>query len=441
MASFSVSTPSPPGRVHTPGTPKFGYNDSWEPFSPRKSARISAQRSTQRTPSPRAPQHRTRASTKNSSSDVFTTPATAITSPKKRQPAMDSVRRASSALTYEGTSSAADSLGISSQHKTKASTTASRAAAMFPTPAKTPKKQPDEKSKANVRAIARSLFSETDAIATPKKRKAKKYTGLTLDSFTAENIDEPIEIFTDTRDRIPEADDTAANPFYEKHPPAPATAEPKSPKKRGQGKLISVPGEGKQPLDEVLQREDGIIYVFRGKRIFRKFSSSEDLDSDEADSESEIEEAELNGPKSRDRLRPLTRSSVKPRLLFPTKGKNVAKPTTTTTDDEEAATDIEDHVFKDVEEEEIEVPTTPTAKATKKPGTPVAPKFAPASPPSTVRTRRTTLKAEASPLKITKSRSSPFDGWRRSKSRATAHGQKREGEELARPNESKRQRA
>ncbi|KAI1473062.1 uncharacterized protein F4812DRAFT_411414 [Daldinia caldariorum] len=434
MASYSVSTPSPPGRVHTPGTPKFGYNDSWEPFSPRKSARISAQRSTQRTPSPRAPQHRTRASTKTSS-DASTTPVNS--SLKKRQPAMDSVRRASSALTLEGATNAADSLGISSQHKTKASTSTSRAAAMFPTPAKTPKKQPDEKSKANVRAIARSLFSETDAIATPKKRKAKKYTGLTLDSFTAEDVNEPIEIFTDTRDRIPEADDTAANPFYEKHP-APATAEPpKSPKKRGQGKLISVPGEGKQPLDEVLQREDGIIYVFRGKRIFRKFSAIEDLDSDEAESESG--EAELNGAESRERLRPLTRSSIKPRLLFPTKGKNVAKPTT---DDEEAATDIEDHVFKDVdkdveeEEKEIEVPATPTTKVTKKPGTPV-------SPPSTVRTRRTTFhaKADVSPLKVTKSRSSPFDGWRRSKSRATAQGQKREGDELARPNEPKRQRA
>ncbi|KAI2780999.1 hypothetical protein F4815DRAFT_468685 [Daldinia loculata] len=437
MASFSVSTPSPPGRVHTPGTPKFGYNDSWEPFSPRKSARISAQRSTQRTPSPRAPQHRTRASTRISSSDIFATPATS--SPKKRQPAMDSVRRASGALTYEGTSNAADSVGISSsQHKSKASTTASRAATMFPTPAKTPKKQPDEKSKANVRAIARSLFSETDAIATPKKRKAKKYTGLTLDSFTAENIDQPIEIFTDTRDRIPEADDTAANPFYEKHP-ASSTAEPKSPKKRGQGKQISVPGEGKQPLDEVLQREDGIIYVFRGKKIFRKFSSSEDVDSDESSSESE--EVELSRAQSHERLRPLTRSSIKPRLLFPTKGKNVAKPTT---DDEEAATDIEDHVFNDVEEEdEIEAPTTPTAKVAEKPGTPTAPRFAPASPPSTVRTRRTALHAKAveSPMKVTKSRS-PFDGWRRSKSRAAAHGQKREGEDLARPNESsKRQRA
>ncbi|KAI8960464.1 hypothetical protein F5Y11DRAFT_267222 [Daldinia sp. FL1419] len=439
MASFSVSTPSPPGRVHTPGTPKYGFNDTWEPFSPRKSARISAQRSTQRTPSPRAPHQRTRASTRIPSSDVFSTPG--ASSPKKRQPAADSVRRASGALTYEGAANAADSLGISSsqQHKPKASTATSRAATMFPTPAKTPRKQPDEKSQANVRAIARSLFSETDAIATPKKRKSKKYTGLTLDSFTAENVDEPIEIFTDTRDRIPEADDTAANPFYEKQPASPSV-EPKSPKKRSQGKLISVPGEGKLPLDEVLQRKDGIIYVFRGKKIFRKFSSNEDVNSDGEDSQNE--EAELSGAKSHERLRPLTRSSVKPRLLFPTKGKNVAKPTT---DDEEAATDIEDHIFKDVEEEEeIEAPTTPTAKVSKKPATPVAPRFAPASPPSTVRTRRTTaLQANPTepPLKVTKSRS-PFDGWRRSKSRATAHGQKREGEELARSNESsKRQRA
>ncbi|KAI1373567.1 hypothetical protein F4677DRAFT_219235 [Hypoxylon crocopeplum] len=415
MASFSFSTPSPPGRVRTPNTPRFGYADSWEPFSPRKSARISAQRSIQRTPSPRPSSHyNTRASTKSTSSDIFSTPTTSPQ--KKRAPGMDSVRRASDALT----------LGIPSQQKPKATTAPSRSATMLPTPVKTPQKQPDEKAKAKVRAVARNLFSsEDDALATPKKRKAKKYTGLTLESFTAEDVEDPIQIFTDTRDRVPEVDSQADNPFYGAHP------EPS--KKRSKTKQVSVPGEDKQSLDEALHREDGIVYVFRGKKIFRKFSSGEDGDS-QADGEDV--NVELGSP----RLRPLTRSSVKPRLLFPTvqKGKAAAK-----SEDEEAATDIEDHVLGDAEDDQMEVPATPTSKVHDKPDTPVAPRFAPASPPSTVRATRTSSKLDAggSPVKQHKPRS-PFDGWRRSKSRAMPHGQKREGDSLAGTDEvSKRQRA
>ncbi|KAI0377742.1 hypothetical protein F5Y04DRAFT_172272 [Hypomontagnella monticulosa] len=435
-SSFEISTPSPPSRVHTPGTPKYGYADSWEPFSPRKSARISAQRSSQRTPSPNASsKHHTRASTRTSSSDVFSTPATSP--PKKRLPAMDSVRRASGALSTESSANATDSPFAHHKHKASASTSRS---AMLPTPSKTPQKQPDEKAQANVRAIARNLFS-TDADATPKKRKPKKYTGLTLESFTAEEIEEPIEIFTDTRDRVPDAGDNAENPFYTTLPTA---TEPEARKKRGRGKHVSIPGEGKQSIDEALQRDDGIVYVFRGKKIFRKFSSSEDLDSaSEADDEVD---AELGSAKESRQLRALARSSIKPRLLFPTpsKGKEVKEVEKTSTEDEEAVTDIEDHVLGDVEEEDqMEVPETPKGMATKKPETPVAPRFAPASPPSTVRATRasTRLNTEETPIRPSKPRS-PFDSWRRSKGRAGGHGQKREGEALAGQNVvSKRQRA
>lgn len=434
MASFAVSTPSPPARVHTPGTPKYGYNDSWEPFSPRKSARISAQRSAQRTPSPHAPsQSRNRASTRTSS-DAFSTPA--FSPVKKRMPAMDSVRRAPGNLTVGSTANAADSLGIGSSHKShekaKASNTTTRGATMLPTPAKTPQKQPDENTKAKVRTIARNLFSEADSMPSPKKRKTKKYTGLTLESFTAEEIEEPIEIFTDTRDRLPEADEK--NPFYSNHPST--TPKREQPARRTRGKHVSIPGEGKQSVDEALHREDGIVYVFRGKKIFRKFSSSDDLES----AEGEGVDAESYDTPSSDRIRPLTRSSIKPRLLFPPKGKAVAK---TTTEDEEAATDIEDHILGEAEDHVMEVPVTPSGKLDEKPETPVAPRFAPASPPSTIRATRasTRLQASETPVKQHKPRS-PFDGWRRSKSRAATHGQKREGEPLVGPHESsKRQRA
>ncbi|KAI0888193.1 uncharacterized protein GGS22DRAFT_94417 [Annulohypoxylon maeteangense] len=413
------STPSPPSRVHTPTTPRFGYGDSWEPYSPRKSSRI-AQRASQRTPSPRA-SSRNRNSTRipPSSSDAITP---AVSPQKKRQPAMDSVRRASNSLIAEGAANAADSLGINSSHKKSKSITSS--STMLPTPAKTPQKQPDEKSKANVRAIARNLFSEPEAVPSPKKRKAKKYTGLTLDSFTAENVEEPIEIFTDTRDRIPEADNTVQNPFFEQ---ASSTPERDQSTRQTRSKQVYVPGEGKISIEEALKREDGIVYVFRGKRIFRKFSQDED--------------GPIDGHNDGSPIRANTRSSLKPRLLFPTKGKATTK---ASTDDEEAVTDIEDHVLLGAEDESAEVPEpeTPTTTVVEKSVTPVTAKFTPVSPPSTARATRasTRMQAVGSSAKQSKPRN-PFDGWRRSKSRASTQGQKREGEPLEGQDEaSKRQR-
>lgn len=253
MASLEVSTPSPPSRVHTPSTPKFGYADSWEPFSPRKSARISAQRSSQRTPSPR-PTRRIRASTKSTSVDSFNAPTTPQ---KNRKPTMDSVRRAPSTLVGQGTAAnVAESIGTASSQQSSSATlvASSRSGTTLPTPAKTPLKTPDETSKAKVLSMARSLFSsDDDAMPITKKRKAKKYTGITLESFTAENDEAPIEIFTDTRDRIPEIGNPADNPFYGE------SSEPS--KKRGKGKLVSIPGEGQQSMEEALKRTDGAVYV------------------------------------------------------------------------------------------------------------------------------------------------------------------------------------
>ncbi|KAI1205032.1 uncharacterized protein F4807DRAFT_298798 [Annulohypoxylon truncatum] len=416
------STPSPPSRVHTPTTPRFGYGDSWEPYSPRKSSRI-AQRLSQRTPSPRASSRNRNSTRISSSSSDIVTPA--VSPQKRRQPAMDSVRRASNSLIADGAAHAADSLGIDLSHqkpKSMSSSTTS-GAAMLPTPAKTPAKQPNEKSKANVRAIARNLFSEPEVMSSPKKRKAKKYTGLTLDSFTAENIEEPIEIFTDTRDRIPEADKTSQNPFYEQA--VPSTDHDQS-TRQTRSKQVYVQGEGKISIEEALRREDGIVYVFRGKRIFRKFSQGEDGRVDE----------HIDGTP----IHANTRSSLKPRLLFPSKNKEATK---ASTDDEEAVTDIEDHVLHGAQDDSAEVPGTPTAMVVEKAVTPVAPKFTtPASPPSTVRATRasTRMQTVGSSTKQTKPRN-PFDGWRRSKSRASTQGQKREGEPLAGQDEaSKRQR-
>ncbi|KAK7931890.1 hypothetical protein PG985_002602 [Apiospora marii] len=380
-----------------------------------------------RTPSPR---HSTaRNTTSRSTSTVFGTPAA---SPKKRAPAMDSVRRAAAHLTAESSSDAAGLLGIPGSKSHAASAT--RGSGMLPTPAKTPSdnKKRNVEIEAGVRAAARTLFhDEVDTITSSRKKRSKKYTGVGLESFNAEEIDEPIEIFTDSRDRLPQVDRSLDNPFYGEAPAA-AVAEP--PKRRSpRRKMVVIPGEGRVPMEDAVQRSDGTVYVFRGKAFWKPNG-----DNSPADQDGEAPDDLLNGEEVGSPSRRLTRSSVQPRLLFPSKakGKEIIEHNT---EDEEAATDIEDHVVVEKQDGKDAI-ETPAEKSM--PGTPTAPRFAPASPPSTTRTTRMSKRLEDSvtPMKRPTKTQSPFDAWRRSKSHAGPQGQKREADSPA-TGVAKRQRA
>jgi hypothetical protein len=179
---------------------------------------------------------------------------------KKKLPGtgLEATRRVSGHLTAEGTASAAAALGIHKMEhqQSSAGTSISRRTGMLPTPAKTPQKAPTEKN-------ARNLFPTEDAaMPSPKKRKPKKYTGISMDSFTAEEVEEPIAIFTDSHDRVPTIDVTDANPFYgdaQQHQQPSQTPEPT--KRRSKRNRVVVPGEGVQTVDEALGREDGLVYV------------------------------------------------------------------------------------------------------------------------------------------------------------------------------------
>ncbi|KAM0331674.1 hypothetical protein ACHAQA_003353 [Verticillium albo-atrum] len=308
---------------------------------------------------------------------------------KRRLPALDSVHRASSSR------STAHSLGPNKEEQDESRTAAiSRRSGMLPTPVKTPKKAPTESQAASIQAVARNLFAGDDAMTTPrKKRTPKKYTGMSLESFAAEEVEEPIQIFTDSHDRVPVVDNSAENPFYGNS----TTAQPE-PRLRRSKRKVTVPGEGSQRVDEALQREDGMVYVFRGKKVFRKFADNDD----ELDEETAME-AQLG--------RPLTRSSIKPRRLF----QRVEPPEILVTpEDEEALTDIED---QHMEEEHVEeTPETPVAEESC-PTTPAAPRFGPAAtPPETRRTTRFATKGEESTPSKAKTGRVLFNDWHRVKS-------------------------
>ncbi len=165
----------------------------------------------------------------------------------------------------------------------------------------------------------------------------------------------------------------------------------------------------------------------RGKKIFRKFEDDEEA---AVEAGGDVTAGSSTGRRT-------TRSSIKPRLLFPPPKHDDNQETAD--DDEEAATDIEDKLELDEQEE----PETPAELIDAAPGTPAAPKFAPASPPTTGRATRSGLKSseDITPMKPPRGgKRSPFDSWRQTKS-GSHSSHKRAAEALGTPDRAKRARA
>jgi hypothetical protein len=172
-------------------------------------------------------------------------------------------RRISGALSADSAASAAAALGLPTPepHRNmdrKSAATAVRNNSLLPTPNKTPKKRPSEAA-TSITAIARNLFpirpdTTDEAMPSPKKKGHKKYEAYATSSFESQE-GHPIQIFTDSQDRVPEVD-TNANPFYG------ASSVPPEPTKRAsKRRKVNVPGEGERTLEEVERREDGLVYV------------------------------------------------------------------------------------------------------------------------------------------------------------------------------------
>ncbi|KAH6690684.1 hypothetical protein F5X68DRAFT_71951 [Plectosphaerella plurivora] len=433
--AFIATTPPPPpsSSIRTPPTPKHGFSDHWEPYSPRKSARIASRQPTtttttsstaHRTPSPQSSRRNrtpTRISTRKTNATGASIMSPTQTPQKKRFPAAASSSSAANAsssvpshLPTEGTMNAAHALGLDKNVDTR-TTSVNRRSGMLPTPVKTPKKAPTEAQAASIRAVARNLFYEGEASTTttttttvtktPRKpRVPKRYNGISMESFVAEEVEDPISIYTDSQDRVPAVDSRAENPFYSTRAATTNAAPAQPPRRRSKRAAVTVPGEGSLHIDEALQREDGMVCVFRGKRIFRKFA----VNVDDEDVNSEEESLRM----------PLTRSSIQPRRLFQKALPEISP------EDEEAATDIDEEYLDEMEsKEEEEVPQTPIVDKSEH-ATPSAPRFPPApTPPETRRSTRFGVKGEdATPSSKPKS-GRLFDNWPITKSRSSSSEQ------------------
>jgi hypothetical protein len=251
------TTPPPPTRIRTPPTPRLGYQDNWEPFTPRKSARISSQRT--RSPSPGASHRQIQSPHTVKKSNKHLSAAIASPLPhKKRMPASDFVRRATENMQAETSRD-----GASRRTHERSTSSATGAAGMLPTPSKTPQKPPTEKKTAHIKSVARNLFSSDadEANLTPRKRASKKYTGISMESFSVEEVEEPIEIFTDTRDRVPVRDESQENPFLISENPFFSDAPRPETTKRHDKRKVKVPGEGIKTVDDLADRKDGMVYT------------------------------------------------------------------------------------------------------------------------------------------------------------------------------------
>lgn len=130
----------------------------------------------------------------------------------------------------------------------------------LPTPAKTPRKRALH-SEASIKPTARVLFptSRPATIDEVTPRKARKFTKniYSLNSFE-ENAEssEKIEIFTDSKERIPTADeDDEENPFVIKKGKAKAKAKAKPAPQRRKKDARS------EDMEEAANRDEGIVYI------------------------------------------------------------------------------------------------------------------------------------------------------------------------------------
>lgn len=133
---------------------------------------------------------------------------------------------------------------------------------MLPTPAKTPRKRALH-SEQSIKPTARVLFPNRPATideVTPRKARKFAKNVFSLNSFEENGeSSEKIEIYTDSKERIPTADedDDDENPFVIKKGKGKAKAKAKAratPQRRKKDAKA-------EEMDEAVNRDEGMIYI------------------------------------------------------------------------------------------------------------------------------------------------------------------------------------
>ena len=136
----------------------------------------------------------------------------------------------------------------------------------MPTPVKTPRK----KKVANVEAAARALFQDQpedleEVVSSSKRsKKSRRYNGFSLESFSVDEGDSSnqIQIFTDSKDKIPELDLSENNPFIDHDDTAAGESTSSKPVRRtSKRRKISGASQMDKDVEEAIKNDKGMIYV------------------------------------------------------------------------------------------------------------------------------------------------------------------------------------
>ncbi|KAI9704478.1 MAG: hypothetical protein M1820_005552 [Bogoriella megaspora] len=444
-------TPPPPGRAHTPPAPHHGaIHDSFEPFSPRRSRRVSER--VQKSPADGTSLSMKRQRTERAVTPTRKTPSKRISSQTYSPPSSPASPQSNLKRPIPHTEDATD--GSRSRNGVSLGTKASSllrsshadAAASLPTPSKTPRKKPGP-SQAALSSTSRILFSNrpaslADTMPTPRKGRYRKPNGYGLDGSVEDgdaDASDNIEVYTDSKERVPVKDKDSDNPFVTS-----PEDDSQARRRREPTKIRKNLSASEKRMEQAAENGEGLIYVFRGKRVFRKF---DDGPSSSVGERSHAAGAELRRVAGTAAQKPLTRANVKPRLLFQRDEQQH------NTEDEEAVTDIDERIIQSNASADKKGDSIEVEKEEQELVTPVKQNFGPATPPSTGRATRSQGKIQTGPLPeaaepdevneddqdpaptsatVRRKRASPFDQWARTKpgSSRTVSGTKREGEAL-----------
>jgi hypothetical protein len=255
-----TSTPPPPSRVHTPPTPLHGARfDNWEPYSPRRSSRVANKRHVY----PHSPNDIT--VTKHRSARAFTPPnhkssnltrtSSQTFSPPSSpaSPSTHSIKQSNGHRRPSPGPQSGSDTDVLPSNSARLKPSSVDSFGMLQTPAKTPRKRtvPSASQGSTARALFGRPVSIDDAMPSPRKaRKAKYFNPFSIaEEGDDEGSSKKIQIYTDTKERVPSLDEDASNPFLSKN-----AAKPNKRQTKSQTKLDAT-------MEEAVKNDEGVIYV------------------------------------------------------------------------------------------------------------------------------------------------------------------------------------
>lgn len=264
-----MEAPSTPplktSRLRVPPTPTYGtLLDHWEPHSPRRSSRTSSNPYS-------TPKVAARDAPRGATNMNYLIPTTSLFSSASKSTLAftlnDVFSPPSSPMSNAAGSRNADNSTVNNPNlDDEAPSSVTKSSALFPTPAKTPSMTPARKHQrtASMRSAARVLpfQPEHPNDVMPTRRENRKINGpragdlgYGLEDYAddQDNSDPGFQIYTEFNARVPEKDESPANPFY-----CPRPAKKKNKKKSSTDDLKQ--GQRKNsadiPAEEAIEHAD-----------------------------------------------------------------------------------------------------------------------------------------------------------------------------------------